>query len=57
METYGVECQEAIIVRFGKKSPIEFEKKELADLGLSFKAFIAAKNLKEALDKPHFMPF
>lgn len=56
-ETYGQECEEAIIVRFGKKLPIEFEKKELADLSLSFQAFIAAKNLKEALDKPHFMPF
>ena len=53
-ETYGVPCSEAIIVRFGKKLPIEFEYKELADLDLSLSAFLAAKSLKEALEQPHF---
>lgn len=56
-ETYGIECAEAIIVRFGKKLPIDFEKKELADLNLSFYAFLAAKTLKESLEKPHFLPW
>lgn len=54
-ETYGLPVEEAIIVRFGKKPPIDFEAKELFDLNLSFQAFLAAKSLKEALDKPHFM--
>lgn len=53
-ETYGCICEEAIVVRFGKKWPIEFEKKQVADLQLSFRAFLAAKELKEALDQPHF---
>jgi hypothetical protein len=56
-ETYGIDCDEAVIVRFGKKLPIDFEKKELADLSLSFYAFLAAKTLKEALEKPHFLPW
>ena len=56
-ETYGVACSEAFIVRFGKKLPIEFEVKELADLDLSFQAFLAAKTLKESLEKPHFLPW
>ncbi|MCG3204827.1 MAG: hypothetical protein KCHDKBKB_01544 [Elusimicrobia bacterium] len=54
-ETFGLPVEEAIIVRFGKKPPIDFEAKELFDLNLSFQAFLAAKSLKEALDKPHFM--
>lgn len=57
LETYGVPCEEAIIVRFGKKLPIEFEKKELADLVLSFRTFLAAKTLKENLEQPHFLPW
>ncbi len=56
-ETYGISCAEAIIVRFGKKPPIDFEARELCDLNLSFKTFLDAKSLKENLDKPHFMPF
>lgn len=56
-ETYEIECNEAIIVRFGKKRPVDFEKKELADLNLSFYAFLAAKTLKEAMEKPHFLPW
>lgn len=56
-ETYGVSCGEAIIVRFGKKPPIDFEARELCDLSLSFKTFLDAKSLKENLEKPHFMPF
>lgn len=54
-ETYGAPCAGAVIVRFGKKLPIEFEVKELADLKLSLQAFLAAKTLKESLDKTHFM--
>jgi hypothetical protein len=53
-ETYGCICEEAIVVRFGKKLPIEFEKKEVADLQLSFRTFLAAKELKESLEKSHF---
>jgi len=53
-ETFGLPCQDAIIVRFGKKSP-EFEVKELADVKRSLEAFLAAKALKESLEKPHFM--
>ena len=53
-ETYGLECSEAIVVRFGKKLPVEFEFKELADVELSFHAFLAAKALKEALAQSHF---
>jgi len=56
-ETYGVSCAEAVIVRFGKKPPIDFEARDLCDLSLSFKTFLDAKSLKENLDKPHFMPF
>lgn len=56
-ETYGIDCDEAVIVRFGKKLPVDFEKKELADLRLSFEAFLAAKTLKESLEKPHFLPW
>lgn len=53
-ETYGCICEEAIVVRFGKKWPIEFEKKQVADLQFSFRAFLAAKELKEALEQSHF---
>ncbi|OGS32961.1 MAG: hypothetical protein A2218_10265 [Elusimicrobia bacterium RIFOXYA2_FULL_53_38] len=55
LETFGVPCEEAIIVRFGKKLPIEFEVKELADLSMSLRAFLAAKTLKEALAQSHFI--
>ncbi len=54
-ETYGLPIHEAIIVRFGKKPPFDFEAKELLDIELSFKAFLDAKSLKESLEKPHFM--
>jgi hypothetical protein len=53
-ETYGCVCEEAIVVRFGKKLPIEFEKKEVADLQFSFRTFLAAKELKESLEESHF---
>lgn len=56
-ETFGLPCQDAVIVRFGKKAPVEFEVKELADVKRSFEAFIAAKTLKELLEKPHFIEF
>lgn len=54
-ETYGLECSKAIVVRFGKKLPIEFEKKEVADLKKSFSAFLSAKSLKESLSQSHFI--
>jgi len=54
-ETFGVPCDEAFIVRFGKKLPIEFEAKEVASLDTSFQAFLAAKTLKETLAKSQFM--
>lgn len=54
-ETYGLPCRDAVIVRFGKKPPVEFEVKELADVKRSLEAFLAAKALKEALEKPHFL--
>lgn len=54
-ETYGLPCSDAVIVRFGKKLPIEFEVKELADVKRSLEAFLAAKTLKEALEKPQFI--
>lgn len=54
-ETFGLPIEEAIIVRFGKKPPFDFEAKELLDIGFSFKAFLDAKSLKESLDKSHFM--
>lgn len=53
-ETFGEPCTDAIVVRFGKKLPIEFEKKTVADLRLSLRAFLAAKELKELLEQPHF---
>lgn len=55
LETYGMECKEAIVVRFSKKEPVEFEKKEVADLKRSFDAFLAAKNLKESFVQSHFI--
>jgi hypothetical protein len=54
-ETYGIYIQEGIIVRFGKKLPIDFEARKIGDLERSFAAFLAAKNLKQSLDKPHFL--
>ena len=54
-ETYGVDCDEAVIVRFSKKLPVKFEKKEVADIRLSFQAFLAAKSLKESLAQPQFI--
>lgn len=55
LETYSIECKEAIIVRFSKKQPVKFEKKEVADLKQSFEAFLAAKKLKESLMQSHFI--
>lgn len=54
-ETFGFPCKDAVIVRFGKKPPVEFEVKELADVKRSLDAFLAAKALKESLEKPHFI--
>lgn len=53
-ETYGIYAQEGIIVRFGKKLPIDFETKEICDLENSFQAFLSAKRLKELLGERHF---
>lgn len=55
LETYGLKCTKAIVVRFGKKPPIQFEKKEVSDLNKSFEAFLAAKTLKELLSQSHFI--
>lgn len=54
-ESYGLYCQEGIIVRFGKKAPVDFETREIADLESSFMAFQHAKALKESLDLEHFL--
>ena len=54
-ETFGLPCQDAVIVRFSKKPPITFEVKELADVKRSLEAFLAEKALKEALEKPQFI--
>ena len=56
-ETYGIEVKEAIVVRFGKTLPIEFEVKELLDINRSFGGFLAAKELKENLKHEHFCSF
>lgn len=56
-ETYGIEVKEAIIVRFGKKLPIEFEVKELMDIDQSFNGFLVAKQLKENLKRSQFIEF
>lgn len=54
-ETYGIFCQEGIIVRFGKKLPIDFETKTVGDLERSFQAFLRAKELKEHMELGHFL--
>lgn len=54
-ETYGIYCQEGIIVRFGKKLPIDFETKTIGDLERSFQAFLSAKSLKEHMEMEHFL--
>ncbi len=56
-ETYGITCDQALILRLGKKPPYEFEVKTVADLALSFRAFLAAKTLKDALEKPQYEAF
>lgn len=53
-ETYGIEIKKAVIVRFSKVAPVEFEAKEVLDLKNSFSAFLAAKNLQERMKKDHF---
>lgn len=54
-ETFGIFVQEGIIVRFGKKLPIDFEARKIGDLERSFQAFLAAKALKQSLDLPQFV--
>lgn len=53
-ETYGIYCQEGIIVRFGKKLPIDFETKKIRNLERSFQAFLRAKELCEAMALDHY---
>lgn len=53
-ESFGIYCQEGIIVRFGKKLPIDFETKTIRNLERSFQAFLRAKELKEAMRMEHF---
>jgi hypothetical protein len=54
-ETYGSTCSRGFIVRFSKKYPITFEVKEIADLGESFQAFLAAKNLTNRMMRDHYL--
>ena len=54
-ETYGIECTRAIIVRFSKTEPVEFEVKELKDIKKSFEAFLAAKELQGILRDELFL--
>lgn len=54
-ETYGIYCQEGIIVRFGKKLPVDFETKTIRDLEGSFQAFLNAKALRDSLEMEHFL--
>ncbi len=53
-ETFGIYCQEGIIVRFGKKLPIDFEAKKIRDMEGAFQNFLSAKKLKEGLELPMF---
>lgn len=53
-ETYGIYCQEGIIVRFGKKLPVDFETKRVREMEGAFQAFLSARKLKEGLDRPMF---
>ncbi len=53
-EMFGISIDKAIVVRFGKKLPIEYNNKELADLRKSCEGFLLAKQLKENLSKDHF---
>jgi hypothetical protein len=45
-EMTGIHCKRAFVVRLGKTRP-EFEVREVADIGQSFNAFLAAKTLLE----------
>lgn len=54
-ETFGIYAQDGIIVRFGKKLPVDFEAKEIRDLESSFQAFLRAKELAEAMAFDHFL--
>ncbi len=53
-ETFGIYCQEGIIVRFGKKLPIDFERQKVRDMEGAFQTFLSARKLKEGLDSPMF---
>lgn len=54
-ETYGIQCWRAIIVRFSKIEPVEFEAKEVANLRDSLEMFLTAKQLKEGMAKEAFL--
>ena len=63
-ETFGIKCRAGVIVRFGKDQPkdkdgnllpLEFETMWLADPALSFRAFLAARDLQMATKGTHFI--
>ena len=53
-ETYGITPQRAVIVRFSKVEPVEFEAVEISDIKYSLSAFLAAKSLQEKMKFAHF---
>lgn len=54
-ESYGIVCKRGFIIRFSKKLPITFDVAEITSLEKSFQIFLAAKNLKEGLDREQFL--
>jgi len=64
IETYGVDCRAALIIRFGKDQkkdeagnplPLDFESKWLKDPKRSFAAFLGAATLQDAMKESHFL--
>jgi hypothetical protein len=55
-ETYGVEIDWAVIVRFGKTDANDFEVKEVRNLTMAFEAFATASKLSELLEEDYFLP-
>lgn len=53
-ETYGIFVQEAVICRFGKKLPVDFETRKVRDFDQSFRSFLAAKELNGLMRFEHF---
>lgn len=54
-ETYGIQCRRAVILRFSKTEPAEFEVKEVLNIKQSFQAFLLAKSLQWIMKKEHFV--